>query len=154
MDLLLPQKPNQAHWAHLLLGLHLLPLKTPRIHRHPSHHPQHQHQTALLPPRVPPRRGCYHVLPVALHITVSPPSGARYQRLRSHANVRILLIVRAGEASVVEEIGDRLSDYTVRVQLCGVGFDVVLSFHRIRVLRDLGLVLQCGFQRFAFGSFR
>ncbi|GFY89339.1 GNS1/SUR4 membrane protein family [Actinidia rufa] len=64
------------------------------------------------------------------------------------------LFVRPGEEAVVEEIGDRLSDRAVRVWVCDVRFFAVSSFHRIRVLRDLELVLQHRFQRFAFGPLR
>lgn len=94
------------------------------------------------------------MLPLVVHLAVVAPRGARYQLRRAHADVRLLLAVRAGEAAAVEEGGDGLSDCAVRVQFCGVGFDAVLPFYGIGVLRDLGVVLQCGFQCFAFGAFR
>lgn len=94
------------------------------------------------------------MLPLAVHVAVVAPRGARHQLSRAHADVRLLLVVCAGEAAAVEEGGDGLPDRAVRVQFRGVGFDAVLPFYGIGVLRDLGVVLQCGFQCFAFMAFR
>ncbi|CAB4267754.1 unnamed protein product [Prunus armeniaca] len=153
LDPLLPT-PHFPNWAPLLLGLHLLPLKNPRIPRHPLHHPEWLHPTADLPPRVPPRDRAGHVLPVAAHVPVLVPGGARDQRVGARAHVRILFPVRGWDPTQVEAGGDGLPDRAVFVQLRGVGSDAVPAFLRVGLLRDLGLVLQCGLQCLSFGSFR
>lgn len=55
------------------------------------------------------------MLRLAFDVAVAATRGARYQRVGSRANVRLLLIVRTREAAAVEEIGDGLSNYPVRV---------------------------------------
>lgn len=94
------------------------------------------------------------MLPLAAHSPVSVPGGAGDQCGGARDNVRLLLVMRNGAPAQVEEAGHGSTDCAICVQLCGVGSDALLPLYRIRVLRDMGLVLQCCFQRLSFGSFR
>ncbi|KAK4271152.1 hypothetical protein QN277_019888 [Acacia crassicarpa] len=143
LDHLLPAQ-NPSLRTSLLLGLRLLPLEDSRTRRHSPHHRRELHPTAHVPPRVPPRDGPHHVLPVAPDLPVLVPSGARDEHVRARAHVRVLLVERLGDPTQVEAGGDGLPDRAVFVQLRGVGCDAVLPFRRIRMLRVHGLVLQCG----------
>lgn len=93
------------------------------------------------------------MLPLAAQSAVPVPGGAGDECGGARDNVRLLLVVRNGGPAQVEKAGDGCADCAIRVQLCGVGSDAVLPLHRIRVLRDRGLVLQCCFQCLSFGSF-
>ncbi|CAI9103894.1 OLC1v1002479C1 [Oldenlandia corymbosa var. corymbosa] len=147
MGRLLPRQRNPASWADVLLGPGFLPVQDPGIRRHALDHPQRVPiSTAVVPPRVPPRGGGGDVLPVAVDGADAVSGGARDQRLRARADVRLLFAERAGNPAVVEEIGDGLSDCTVRVQLWDIRVDAVLPFYGSGLLRDAGLVLQRRFQ--------
>ncbi|KAL4349571.1 uncharacterized protein DS421_10g293370 [Arachis hypogaea] len=150
---LLPSK-HQAQWASLLLGLRLLPLQDPRVPGHALHRSLPLLRAPHVPPRVPPRHRARHVLPLAPNFAVSVPGGARDQRLRACAHVRLLLPQRARDPTAVEARRDGLPDRAVRVQLRRLRFDAVPALLRVRLLRDLGLVLQCGFQCFSFSPVR
>lgn len=55
------------------------------------------------------------MLYLAVDVAVAATGGTGYQRVGSRANVQLLHGVRGGDSSVVEEIGDQVSDYPVRV---------------------------------------
>lgn len=65
---------------------------------------------------------------MAPDIAVSDAGGARYQCERACSNVRLLLILHTGVASMVEARGDGRSDFAIRFQFCCVGIDAVLPF--------------------------
>lgn len=90
---------------------------------------------------------------MALDLAVLVSGGARDQRVGARAHVRLLLAVCFGDPTQVEAGCDGLPDCAVSVQLCGFRLDAVFAFFRIRVLRDLGMVLQCGFQCLTFVPF-
>lgn len=71
------------------------------------------------------------MLPVALDVAVAVPGGAGDQRVGARADVRVLSAVCGGYSSVVEEIGDRLSDYPVCLQLLDFGSDALPPFQRV-----------------------
>lgn len=54
------------------------------------------------------------MLPLAVHLAVAIPGGARDQCLGARGNVRLLLAMRNWDSSMVEEVGDGFSDYSVR----------------------------------------
>lgn len=76
---------------------------------------------------------------MVVHVTVPASDRDCHECLGTCDYVLVLFFVRGREAAVMEEMGDRLSDYTVRVGVSGLGNDDLLSLHRRRMLRDVGV---------------
>lgn len=79
---------------------------------------------------------------MVVHVTVLAGDRDGNKRHSTRDDVWVLFFVCDREAAIVEEMGDRLSDYTVCIGVSVLGNDDLLSLHRRRVLRDVGVGVQ------------
>lgn len=81
------------------------------------------------------------MLHLAADVAVAVSGGPSHQRLRARANVRLLLILRTGDTSDVEEVSYGVSDRAVLLELLRVGANGVLPRVRVGLLRSMGMDL-------------
>ena len=79
---------------------------------------------------------------MVVHVTVVAGDRDGIERHSTRDDVWVLFFVCDREAAIVEEMGDRLLNYTVFVGVFVLGDDDLLSLHRRRVLRDVRVGVQ------------